>query len=319
MNGETSHTGRGVRTAVRRLGYMEIGVSDLEAWRHFGRDVLACMVIDDPQRNRLLLRLDEYAFRIVVQGGGDDDLVALGWEMNDSRELDRLATTLRAEGKDLLQEQPASPRRHEVAGLAVFADRSGLLHEIYCGPTICHQAPYNPPRAHAGFQTGDQGLGHVFLAVDDAGESTRLYEGLLGLRLTDTVNLERDGRRTPCSFMRCNPRHHSLAFGEVGGGKRLQHMMLQTNDLDDVGRTLDIAKRAGVRQRRELGRHSNDCMVSFYMDTPSGFQIECGWGAIEIDESRWSTHVHNVTSKWGHQRVQERNHAWPGQRTGDLP
>lgn len=305
MNDGSPLQGHGAepRPAVRRLGYLEIAVSDLDAWRVFGRDVLGCMVVEDGPNDRLLLRIDEHAFRIVVQGGGSDDLTALGWEVNGPAELDRLSRFLRASGGELLREIPAQPSSRGVIGIAAFEDRSGLRHEIHCGPAIRHELPYAPPRAHQGFLTGDLGVGHVFLSVANAAEATRLYEGLLGLKLTDIVHLRRDGREVPCTFMHCNPRHHSLAFGEVGGGRHLQHMMLQTLDLDDVGRTLDIAKQAGVRQRRELGKHSNDGMVSFYMETPSGFQIECGWGAIEVDDATWSVQTHQVTSKWGHQPI----------------
>ena len=48
-----------------------------------------------------------------------------------------------------------------------------------------------------------------------------------------------------------------------------------------------------------LGRHSNDLMFSFYMVTPSDFELEYGWGAQVLDE-HWSVTRHDVTSVWGH-------------------
>lgn len=50
-----------------------------------------------------------------------------------------------------------------------------------------------------------------------------------------------------------------------------------------------------------LGRHTNDQMVSFYVRTPAGFDIEYGWGATEVDEQTWSVAKYSRTSVWGHE------------------
>jgi hypothetical protein len=42
-------------------------------------------------------------------------------------------------------------------------------------------------------------------------------------------------------------------------------------------------------------------MVSFYLRTPSGFNVEYGWGAREVDDSNWHVQVHTAGSIWGHQ------------------
>jgi len=42
-------------------------------------------------------------------------------------------------------------------------------------------------------------------------------------------------------------------------------------------------------------------MVSFYLRTPSGFNVEYGWGAREVDDSTWQVQVHTAGSIWGHQ------------------
>ena len=58
---------------------------------------------------------------------------------------------------------------------------------------------------------------------------------------------------------------------------------------------------AGVRISSGLGKHPNDEMFSFYMATPSGVDIEYGWGGLEIDDSVWQPKTFNQTSIWGHQ------------------
>ena len=37
-----------------------------------------------------------------------------------------------------------------------------------------------------------------------------------------------------------------------------------------------------------LGRHTNDLMTSFYVRTPSGFEIEYGTGGIVVDDDTWT-------------------------------
>ena len=70
--------------------------------------------------------------------------------------------------------------------------------------------------------------------------------------------------------------------------------------IDEVGLALDIAKGEGTRISSGFGKHTNDLMISFYMQTPSGFDIEYGYGAIEIDGDTWEVGVHYAPSIWGH-------------------
>ena len=81
--------------------------------------------------------------------------------------------------------------------------------------------------------------------------------------------------------------------------KRLHHFMLQVNDLNDVGNTYYLCQRSGVAIDLSLGRHTNDQMLSFYMKSPSGFDVEFGWGAIDIDDDHWTVQLHTNGSSWG--------------------
>jgi hypothetical protein len=78
--------------------------------------------------------------------------------------------------------------------------------------------------------------------------------------------------------------------------------MLQTIDMDDVGRALDRAAAAGLTITSSLGRHTNDRMTSFYVRTPSGFDVEYGWGGLEVDDDHWTVTSYDATSLWGHKR-----------------
>jgi biphenyl-2,3-diol 1,2-dioxygenase len=103
-------------------------------------------------------------------------------------------------------------------------------------------------------------------------------------------------------FYHCNPRHHTLALAPVPTPKRLHHFMLQAATLDDVGFALDRVAAAKVPLTNTLGKHTNDHMVSFYARTPSGFEVEYGWGAREVGPT-WRVAHHDRVSIWGHQRL----------------
>ena len=55
------------------------------------------------------------------------------------------------------------------------------------------------------------------------------------------------------------------------------------------------------RVKVSLGRHHNDYMTSFYMQTPSNFLVEYGWGGREVNVATWQpTEMSTLASFWGH-------------------
>lgn len=97
--------------------------------------------------------------------------------------------------------------------------------------------------------------------------------------------------------------------------------MVKFFSLDDVGQSYDMVRAAPERIAAKLGRHPNDLMLSYYMQTLDHILVECGWGGREVDDATWqSEEMTSVGSMWGHQglfealgdpdmRVQERRHA----------
>ena len=63
---------------------------------------------------------------------------------------------------------------------------------------------------------------------------------------------------------------------------------------------------------RGLGRHTNDLMTSFYMLTPSSFQIEYGHGGIVVDDLTWVAATNDRPSLWGHELTEAGRTAAPG-------
>jgi 2,3-dihydroxybiphenyl 1,2-dioxygenase len=149
-----------------------------------------------------------------------------------------------------------------------------------------------------GYLTGDLGMGHAVIGVADLEANLRFYTEVLGFRISDLF-------KDKMAFLHCNPRHHSLALVQ-SDAPGLRHIMLEVRSLDDVGMTLDIGIQRGAVTRR-LGRHTNDEAVSFYLETPSGWEIEFGWAGFQVDDANWSVRqIAGATSLWGHQPIDGR-------------
>lgn len=290
-------------TYVRRLAYIEIEASDLQAWERFGRSVLCAEAVEGTVAGTLHLRIDDRCFRIALRPGSRDDVTAIGLEVDDKNAFDALRRLIGGAGREVALADAEQRMARGVAEMMVLADPAGLRVEISYGALSRPQTPFCPPRAHAGFVTGDQGLGHVMLSVPDVQESQRFYEEVLGFRVSDYIETNYNGRDARFVFLRCNGRHHSLALGNLPVGKRLLHFMVQCRDLDDVGRVLDAVPRSGLKQTRSLGRHVNDKMISFYMETPSKVQVEYGFGGLDVPEESWAVSTYDVTSSWGHKHL----------------
>lgn len=290
--------------SVTQLGYLGLSVSNLGDWEKFATEVLGLQVAGRADDGSLLLRMDEYHHRFIVSEGGADDLAFAGWEVPDQPSLKELADQIKAAGIEVKTGTGEEAALRGVAEFIKFNDPSGTPLEAYYGPLISYEKPFRSPRSIAGFDTGTMGLGHIVMRIDDPEKSLHFYRDVLGMRISDFIDLKmRRGRPTDnlrLTFMHCNPRHHSIAFGVIPLPKRLLHFMLQVKSIDDVGSTYYTALDAKAEISASLGRHTNDHMVSFYMRTPSGFEVEYGYGARTIDDSIWKVERHEAPSIWGH-------------------
>jgi 2,3-dihydroxybiphenyl 1,2-dioxygenase len=177
-------------------------------------------------------------------------------------------------------------------------ESGGLTFELTYGPAIVYASPFHPGRPISGFKTGDLGMGHIVLRSSNQEETVRLLTEALGFRLSDYVS--------SMVFLHCNPRHHTIAIQPLNPNaqlKKMWHFMLETNSLDDVGLGFDAASRSETPPATTIGKHMNDHMVSYYVTTPSGFEVEYGWGGRLIDDSTWQVVRHVSGDIWGHRSL----------------
>jgi len=290
------------------LGYLGLGVKDLDRWRKFATtDVLGFEEMGTAPDGTLYLRMDEYHHRFAVRPSGEDDVIYVGWEVANAQDIDVMANRLRTAGVNVTEGTPEECANRKVVRLIKFQDPAGSPLEIFHGALQLWEQPFKPSRSISGFKTKTadgqpMGLGHMILFQKDLKAAIPFYRDLLGLKISDYIDL--DGPMPGlgvATFFHVNPRHHSIALIQVPAPKHLQHFMVELNNLDDIGQTYYKVQEIGVPLSLTLGRHTNDHMLSFYMQSPSGFDIEYGWGGRLIDDSKWVVQQHVAAATWGHQ------------------
>ncbi|EFQ82374.1 putative 2,3-dihydroxybiphenyl 1,2-dioxygenase [Aeromicrobium marinum DSM 15272] len=289
---------------IRSMGYARVGSTDLEAWRHFAVKVLGLAEGRGPTPANLYFRIDEVSARLVVVPAEEDRLDCVGWELADHDALQAAREHLIKAGVDFTEGTAEELADRRVQEMLRFTDPSGNVFELFHGITY-ESRPVVTPYA-ARFVTGEQGMGHVVVPVDDDVEALRFYRDVLGFRLRDSMSMpgefvgKEPGSKVWLRFLGVNPRHHSLAFLPMPNPSRCVHLMLEVEKLDDVGRALERVRKHGAPLSATLGRHMNDEMVSFYVRSPGGFDIEFGCEGLTVDDQRWVARESTAVSYWGH-------------------
>jgi 3,4-dihydroxy-9,10-secoandrosta-1,3,5(10)-triene-9,17-dione 4,5-dioxygenase len=292
-------------TGIASLGYLRIESADVAAWREFGVRVLGMVEGRGPDAGALYLRMDDFPARLVVVPGEQDRLLASGWEVAGEAELAGVGRALDEAGVAVKAGTPAELAERRVGQMLRFDDPAGNALEVFCGAALEHRPAVSPYGTR--FVTGWLGLGHVVLPVSDGEAALRFYTDVLGFRLRDSMRMAPELFGQPAGgpplwmrFLGCNPRHHSLALAPFPAPAGIVHLMIETASLDDVGRAMDRCARRGARMSATLGRHANDLMVSFYLATPGGFDIEYGTDGRLVDDATWVSRETTAISLWGH-------------------
>ena len=292
-------------SGIRSLGYLRIEATDPSAWREFGTRLLGMTEGRGPEPGAVYLRMDDFPARFVIVGGETDRLLASGWEVSSQADLAALGARLDAAGVAARAGTPDELARRRVAGMITFDDPSGHALEVFWGAALDNRPAFCPYGVR--FVTGDYGMGHVVIPAVDDDASMEFYAGVLGFRLRDTMAMAPElfgrpagGPPAMMRFLGCNPRHHSLALAPMTHPCGCIHVMVEVASLDDVGRAMDRCARRGGKQSASLGRHANDHMVSFYLRTPAGFDIEYGTDGLLVDDATWVSRFTTAVSEWGH-------------------
>jgi 3,4-dihydroxy-9,10-secoandrosta-1,3,5(10)-triene-9,17-dione 4,5-dioxygenase len=292
-------------TGIASLGYLRIESTDVAAWREFGVRVLGMVEGRGPDADALYLRMDNLPARLVILPGERDRLLACGWEVAGAADLAEIGRALDEAGVAVKIATTDELAERQVGQMLRFDDPSGNALEVFCGAALEHRPAASPYGNR--FVTGLLGMGHVVLPVSGGDAPLRFYTDVLGFRLRDSMRMAPELFGQPAGgpplwmrFLGCNRRHHSLGLAPFPAPAGIVHLMVEVASLDDVGRAMDRCARRGARMSATLGRHANDLMVSFYVATPGGFDIEYGTDGRLVDDATWVSRETTAVSLWGH-------------------
>lgn len=293
-------------SSVKELAYSVYEVTDVADWERFGTELLGLQV-GEKADGLLTLRADDKAHRWIITEGPADDLAASGYEVASVADLEHIVAALRAEGIEVTDGGADLAAARKVDRIFVTADPIGNRIELVTGLADAG-TPFRSDKLLGGFVTGAGGAGHQVLMEHNVPREKILdfYTRLLGFKISDYIKEElAPGIVADVVFLHCNSRHHTVAFGNMPFPKKNHHFMLEVSDMRDVGLAYDRCMDARQPFEMTLGMHPNDRMFSFYVRTPSGTNVEFGWGGLLIeDEEAWETVTYDKLSAWGHRPQQ---------------
>ncbi|PSL09070.1 3,4-dihydroxy-9,10-secoandrosta-1,3,5(10)-triene-9,17-dione 4,5-dioxygenase [Marinobacterium halophilum] len=286
---------------IRELGYFVAQAESLKGWQDYAEQVLGMMTADAPEGG-LYVKMDERPFRMLIVEGSENGYLASGWELASEDAFAAATAELDEKGVAWEAGDAALCNQRGVQQLAILRDPAGNRHELYWGHRSDFQ-PFVSPQGVPRFVTGEMGLGHTVLPAPNFDETRDFLKNVLGFGLSDIMNHKPAPDADPLRihFMHCNnARHHSLAIAEFPVPSGCVHVMVEVDSMSQVGRAHDRREAHNVKLSATLGEHLNDKMTSFYMKTPSGFDLEYGYGGLQVDWDEHSAFEFTRVSLWGH-------------------
>lgn len=287
------------------LGYLVLEVPEPDSLSAVCADIVGLMPGDPTTSGGHTWRDDGHAQRLIVESGPANDAVAVGFEAVDADAFAATVARLRATGLTVVDDAERAVTRR-VGRLARTTTPWGPEAEIVLAPAEAAD-PFSSALMPGGFLTDGMGFGHAVFVTMAFEESVTFLTVGLGFVQSDWLEMEiAEGITLEVRFFHCNARHHTIALARAPFDlpQVLHHVMFETKDRDDVGAAFDRLWASDLGIPNGLGRHDNDGMFSFYLQTPAGFQIEVGHGA-RVTEGWDDNHLYGAISAWGHQPLRQ--------------
>lgn len=285
-----------------RLGYLLAESSRQDAWRRFGADGLGVHV-NAPGDGTTVFRIDDRERRVIVRPGPAEDVIAVGIEL-DKEALEMATARLHACGIEMSEGSGEEARLRGVERFVRIVGPKGQWFELFDKPRKTDR----PLSMRAsGFVTGDGGLGHMAITTREPEAMLAFWRDIFDARVSDTIDDKLDGLQLDFTFLHVNSRHHTVAIAATRGVRmdplrtKIHHLNLQVASLDDVTEAYTRCRSHGFTIANAIGQHPNDRELSFYVETPSGFEMELGWHPLVVPPDKpWPVGKYHGISLWGH-------------------
>ena len=285
-----------------QLGYALVNSPRLAEWKRFGADGVG-MALAASEADAVAFRTDERARRLIVRKRPQED-IALGLQIAGPNELDTILARLGGRGVKVEEIGGDEAALRGVARIWRFLGPKSMALELFTEPKLAADPPKVLGR---GFVTGERGMGHVAITTLKYDAMIAFWREIFDAKVSDFIEDRIGGVNLRFTFLRLNPRHHSIAVAATRGlamdpfATKIQHMEMQVPTLDDVGEAYRRCRALGVKIMMAVGQHPNDRDVSFYSMSPSGFYFEVGWASRDDEDIESAPQAtYQGVSLWGH-------------------
>jgi 2,3-dihydroxy-p-cumate/2,3-dihydroxybenzoate 3,4-dioxygenase len=259
----------------RRLGYIALGVTDIERSIEFATEVFGLDVVGADDDGRRFLRGNAAHHDVILQRMDEPTFVRSSWELETEEDLDRAFAhyeALRLEPKWISTDEAAALSLTRAFRLLEPTTRS-------CFEYFSQMTQISSPRRNR--LTEFQGGTHFGFVVENCRKTIAYMTENMGFLVSDFME---NGR---AALLRAfpNPNHHSFAplqFGENQLG--FQHIAFMVKSIDDIGRLFNRIKQHGVKIQFGIGRHPTSGSIHLYIYDPDYIIWEYTYGMEQFPE-----------------------------------
>ncbi|SCK15055.1 2,3-dihydroxy-p-cumate/2,3-dihydroxybenzoate 3,4-dioxygenase [Variovorax sp. HW608] len=255
----------------RKLGYVELNVSNLARSREFYEQVVGLQRIGTRKDGAEVFRCDAEPYSVVLHEHAPAGFCRVGWMLEDEFQFDILHSRLRERGVPF---EVISAAECDARNLG----RATRMVEPNTQATLEFYVPVDRPDEFAFdvSHTNIQRLGHVVFSTPHRAAANAFFRDVLDFLDSDSIG-------EMATFMRPagSPYHHGLGIG-AGEHPRFHHLNFMVETIDDIGRATNRFKKHQVPIVYGPGRHPASQSVFLYFLDPDALTLEYSFGMEEF-------------------------------------
>lgn len=251
----------------RKLGYVELNVTNLERSRDFYRDFVGLEHIGSRGGAELFRCDPEEPYSVVLHEAKDAGYKRAGWILEDESQFAVLQRRLDDAGCPWVMLDPDEcGERGFMQAMRMSEPCTGATLEFYLPAGTREVSPVAV--THTKFQR----LGHVVWATPERDEAIEFFMNVLNFRMSDMIG-------TGTAFLRPfpTPWHHGIGIGR-SSHRHFHHLNFMVQEIDDVGKCLHRARKHEVPIVFGPGRHVASGSIFLYFLDPDGTTLEYSFG-----------------------------------------
>jgi 2,3-dihydroxy-p-cumate/2,3-dihydroxybenzoate 3,4-dioxygenase len=260
------------KVRYKKLGYVELNVSDLARSREFYENLIGLQFVDKGPYGELRFRCSDDPYTVVLHQGKAPGHKRTGWMLEDAGQFEHLFARLRAAGIPYEQLSKTECDERGFAQAARMVDPNiGAVMEFYLNAE-------SRPHAFTPTLAKIQRLGHVVFTSPKLDESIAFYRDVMNFGVSDIIS-------NAFAFFRCwpNPYHHGIGIGRFPHTV-YHHTNFMVSEIDDIGKAIHRFNQAGVPIVYGPGRHVASGSMFLYFLDPDGVTCEYSFGMEQFSE-----------------------------------